>query len=205
MVAGPADRVGDGELGIVRAARGVAMTGILPTLDSAARAAVGALGVVPPESALRALRDENTGRYKLGRGGTDPRAPSPLDADGYCDCSGALCYWWGEPRRDAADGEDDIDGEWLYTTSIYLAAKRRRHGWIEVAPADVRAGDGLVYRGGLPGQRVGHCALVIARPAIVRTFADVTVIDCASRPDPAIRRRTGALWDRKSGIAVRRV
>lgn len=178
---------------------------LLDALDSAAAHAVATLEALAPESVRRALRSEGTGRYKLGRGGTDPLAPSPLDADGYCDCSGALCYWWGEPRRDAADGEDDIDGEWLYTTSIYLAAKRRRHGWIEVAPADVQPGDGLVYRGGLPGQAIGHCAIVIARPATVRAFADLTVIDCASRPDPAIRRRDGGLWSRRGGIAIRRV
>lgn len=177
---------------------------IADAIDSAARAAVGALEVVPSESVLRALSVEGTGRYLLGAGGRDPRAPSPLDAAGRADCSALLCWCWGEPRRDAADGEDDIDGEWLYTTSIYLAAKRRRHGWTEVAPADVRPGDGLVYRGGLPGQRIGHCAIAIARPAVVRTFAELTVIDCASRPDPAIRRRDGGLWDRHGGIAVRR-
>ena len=73
-----------------------------------------------------------------------------------------------------------------------------------VEVADVQPGDGLVYGA---GAKVGHCAIVVARPAVVRRFADVTVMHChgPSGTGPAITRASGALWDRKGGIAIRRV
>ena len=49
--------------------------------------------------------------------------------------------------------------------------------------------------------------IVVAVPAVVRRFADVKVIHChgPSGKGPAITRSSGALWDRKNGIAIRRV
>lgn len=153
----------------------------------------------------RALSVEGRGVYRLGAGGRDPSEPTPLDAAGRCDCSGFLCWCWCEPRRDSADGEDEIAGEWIWTDGLYRDARGPQRFGREIAAPHVQPGDALVYRGNLPGQRIGHCAVVIDRPAVVRCFADVTVIHCHAGRAPAITRSSGALWDRKNGIAIRRV
>jgi len=166
---------------------------------------------LPPDltvpSVVRALRAEGQGIYGLGKGGRRPGDPLPFDREGKLDCSGLLSWVWEESRKDSDDGEDDIDGDWIYTTALFIAAKNKSHGWIEVAPADVQPGDGLVYRGGTPTQKIGHCMLAIARQPKVRTFADVLGIHChgPSGKGPAVTRATGALFARKPGIAVRRV
>lgn len=156
------------------------------------------------EVVRRALSVEGTGIYGLGCGGKDPAAPSPLDAHGRCDCSGFLAWTWGESRHDPDDGEDEIGGDWIYTDALEADGRGPQKFARRVMPANVQPGDGLVYGA---GAKVGHCAIVIARPAVVRRFADVTVAHChgPSGKGPAITRASGALWDRKGGIAIRRV
>lgn len=175
------------------------------------RDAVGAIeraaGEAMPESVRRALACEGTGRYRLGAGGRDPSASSPLDANGECDCSGFLAFCWNEPRKDSADGEDEIAGDWIYTDSLYVDARGPQRFGREISAPHVEPGDALVYRGHVPGVPVGHCAIVIARPRIVARFADLTVIHChgPTGGSPAITRSSGALWDRRAGIGIRRV
>lgn len=173
------------------------------TAGEAVREATRRLGDV--DAVRRALSVENTGRYKLGAGGRDPSAPTPLDAAGLCDCSGFLAWAWSEPRRDSADGEDEIDGDWLNTTALYLDARGPQRFVREIAAPHVLPGDALVYRGGLPDQPVGHIGIVVARPAIVTRFADVEVIHCHSGKPPAIERATGRIWESHGGIGIRRV
>ena len=156
------------------------------------------------EVVRRALSAEGTGIYGLGKGGRDPSAPSPLDARGLGDCSGFLSWAWFESRKDTDDGEDEIGGDWIYTDALEADGRGPQRFCRRVDVADVQPGDGLVYGA---GAKVGHCAIVIARPAVVRRFADVTVMHChgPSGTGPAITRASGALWDRKGGIAIRRV
>ena len=175
------------------------------------------------EVVRRALSVEGTGLYGLGCGGRDPSASSPLGeyrprpgedpritaarrAMGplWGDCSAFLAWCWSEPRHDPDDGEDEIGGDWIYTDALEADGRGPQKFARRVMPANVQPGDGLVYGA---GAKVGHCAIVIARPAVVRRFADVTVAHChgPSGKGPAITRASGALWDRKGGIAIRRV
>lgn len=175
------------------------------------------------EAVRRALSVEGTGLYGLGCGGKDPSALSPLGeyhprpgedprvaaarrAMGrvWGDCSGFLAWAWSESRHDPDDGEDEIGGDWIYTDALEADGRGPQKFARRVMPPDVMPGDGLVYGA---GAKVGHCAIVIARGKVVRRFADVTVIHChgPSGKGPAITRSSGALWDRKGGIAIRRV
>jgi cell wall-associated NlpC family hydrolase len=156
------------------------------------------------EVVRRAKSCEGQGVYGLGHGGKDPSALSPLDKAGLLDCSGFLAWSWSEPRHDPDDGEDEIGGDWIYTDALEADARGRQRFARRILPPDVRPGDGLVYGA---GAKVGHCAIVVAVPAVARRFADVTVIHChgPSGTGPAITRSSGALWDRKQGIAIRRV
>ena len=177
----------------------------LDPAHSAADAIARAAASLPPESVRRALSVEGLGTYHLGAGGRDPGAPTPLDTSGRCDCSGFLSWCWGEPRKDSDDGEDEIAGDWIWTDGLYVDARGPQRFGREIAAPHLQIGDALVYRGNVPGQPVGHCALVIARPAVVHGFADVTVMHCHAGSRPAITRATGALWARKGGIGIRRV
>lgn len=175
------------------------------------------------EVVRRALSVEGTGIYGLGCGGRDPAAVSPLGAyqphkgeaeavtkarralgPVWCDCSGFLAWCWSESRHDPDDGEDEIGGDWIYTDALEADARGKQRFARRVLPPAVRPGDGLVYGA---GAKVGHCAIVVAVKPVVRSFADVTVVHChgPSGKGPAITRATGGLWDRKGGIAIRRV
>ena len=175
------------------------------------------------EVVRRAEAHEGQALYGLGCGGTDPSAPSPCGpykprpgedprvtaerrarGDVWLDCSGFLSWCWSEPRHDPDDGEDEIGGDWIYTDALEADAKGRQRFCRRVIPPAVKPGDGLVYGA---GAKVGHCAIVVAVPAVVRRFADLTVVHChgPSGKGPAITRSSGALWDRKGGIAIRRV
>lgn len=204
---------------------------VLEAVDAAADAILAAAAELggDVEAVRRALSTEGRGRYGLGCGGRDPRAPDPFGAYQrrpgesaavtrqrqalgrvWLDCSGALAWWWGEPRKDSADGEDEIAGDWLACDPLYADATGPRRFVRSVPAADVRPGDGLVYPGRWSGGRrmaIGHCALVIARPAVVTRLGDVAVMHChgPSGQGPTVTRGTGALWDRHGGIALRRV
>ena len=156
------------------------------------------------EVVRRAESAEGTGVYGLGKGGKDPAAPSPLDAHGLCDCSGFVAWSWSEPRHDPDDGEDEIGGDWIYTDALEADGRGPQRFARRILPPAIKPGDALVYGA---GAKVGHCAIVVAVPAVVRRFADVEVIHAhgPSGKGPAITRATGALWDRKGGIAIRRV
>lgn len=176
------------------------------------------------EVVRRALSCVGTGLYGLGSGGRDPSAPSPLGeyqprrgedprqvaarrklGKVWCDCSGFLAFAWSEPRKDSDDGADEIAGDWIYTDALARDALGPQRFARRVAIADVRPGDALVYGA---GAKVGHCAIVVGRSALVWTFADLAIAHChgPSGKGPAITRASGALWDRHDdAIAIRRV
>lgn len=211
-------------LNLARAIRDAASPHVAPAPELAAvEAAIDRDAAWAAEVVRRVESVVDTGLYGLGSGARDPSAPSPLGpyqarrgedprqvasrrAMGavWLDCSGLVAWAWSEPRHDPDDGEDEIGGDWIYTDALEADAKGRQRFCRRIPVADVQPGDGLVYGA---GAKVGHCAIVVARPRVVRRFADVGVIHChgPSGHGPAITRATGALWDRRSGIAIRRV
>lgn len=185
--------------------------------DEIADAALALLDEVPPEPAVdpledapgvdpvaRALSVVGQGVYELGRGGRRPLWPTPFDALRRCDCSGFVAWCWGLDRYQPGR----IGGGWVSTTGLYRDARGERRLVVEVPIANARPGDVLVYPSAYRDGhrvRVGHCALVVARAASVARCADLEVAECQASSAPAVRRRSGVLWDRRGGIVVRRV
>lgn len=154
----------------------------------------------------RALSVIGLGIYGLGRGGRRPLASTPLDALGRCDCSGFVAWCHGLDRYQPGQ----IAGDWLSCDLVHADATGPRRMWRRVEVADVQPGDALVYPGRhVNGRRVaiGHCAVVVERPAVVRSLAEVGAVHChgPSGHSPAIARASGDLWARRGGIAIRRV
>lgn len=160
----------------------------------------------------RAVACEGRGRYALGTGGRHPESADPFGtrrdyrATGavWCDCSGFTSFALGLDRYQPGK----IAGDWLGCNQMAADAVGPQRMFRTVAPADVRPGDLLVYPGRSVGGRrvaIGHVSVVVARPAFVRSLADVAVTHCHGGRGPAVSRATGALWERRGGIAVRRV
>jgi hypothetical protein len=118
-------------------------------------------------------------RYELGRGGRDPAATSPADAEGRCDCSGFTAWAHRIDRRQVVYGDE----VWLGTGGIiadaagdrrwYEPLERPELGALLVYAADKQAGRPYghvgIVTGGLPAEwdprslalwkalRVTHC------------------------------------------------
>src|SRR6185369_3844953 len=54
-------------------------------------------------------------KYKLGRGGLNPAAPTPADKAGLCDCSGFVCWCLGLSRQNYNPA---YHSNWISTASI---------------------------------------------------------------------------------------
>ena len=62
------------------------------------------------EAVDEALLWVGKGKYKMGRGGRRPEDGTPLDENGYCDCSGFVCHCLGIDRLE--------NNQWWNTDSI---------------------------------------------------------------------------------------
>lgn len=150
-------------------------------------------------AALRARSQVGTGRYRLGRGGRRPTAPSPLDGAGECDCSGFASWAIELDRKD-----DRIGGGWISTDSIVRDATGPRVLFEVLAPADCRPGDLVVYPGRYVGGRrvaIGHVGVIVEA---ADTIARCRVVHChgPTGQSPAIEERDGRPWATR-GIVVR--
>jgi cell wall-associated NlpC family hydrolase len=154
------------------------------------------------EVVARALSVVGQGVYQLGKGGRNPEAPSPL-IGGRCDCSGFASWCSGLDRYQP----DQIDGDWISTTSIYRDATGPRRMFDVVELAAAQPGDLVVYPSRYRlGVRtgIGHVGVVVAVTG--PGWSGLDVVDCAGRRPPAIAHRPdgGALWGRRGGAVVRR-
>jgi LysM repeat protein len=92
--------------------------------------------------------------YRLGAGGMSPKQNLPAQ-DGYCDCSGFICWVLGLSRNTDIPYYKAKAGGWIYTDSI---------------EADIKSPSGIFERLDLPelgcivvygaGDRIGHVGLV---------------------------------------------
>ena len=149
----------------------------------------------------RAVGMVGRGRYRLGKGGRDPRALSPFDG-GECDCSGFASWCLGLDRFQPGR----IDGDWIATTSIHRDATGPKRMFRAVPIEEARAGDLVVYPSRYrAGMRVsiGHVGVVVERTG--DGWDGLRVIDCAGRKGAAVAYRAGTLWGAKGGIVARRV
>jgi len=126
------------------------------------------------DAVQRALRFVDTGKYKLGRGGYKFNRTTPMDADGFCDCTGFAPSWcYQMPRQDK---ELKL---WWNTTAICHDAlgKQLRFQLIK-------------HTQDLAALQVVHCH----GPSPSKKNPN---------PPPAISRASGLLWKRKKAIVVR--
>ncbi len=115
--------------------------------------------------------------YKLGKGGRKPDAPHPADANGQCDCSGAVAWFLGLDRYQPGK----VSGDWLSTSSMVREATAGRLFRVVVDP---EPGDVVVYgdyvKDGI--RRQGHCGIVVAAPAqcLPDVWSSIRVVHCSS-------------------------
>lgn len=127
---------------------------------------------------------DDPGRYGLGRGGFDPKADTPYDDAGLCDCTGAIAW----------------------AAMISRRPKPSRKWWIESTACvkDIMGKQEVFHRLDVPvagcfgfypdrGKRQGHGFLV----SKVRSASDFDIIDCSPSNDDddgkAINERSG-VW-----------
>lgn len=162
-------------------------------------AAVRGTGALAVERALSVV---GQGRYRLGRGGRSPESPTPFDAAGLCDCSGALAWFYGLDRYQPGR----IAGDWISSKSVHDDALAACRLFRRVRLEDARPGDTVVYPSLYRGKvrtRVGHVGLVVAVNG--PGWPGLDVVDCAARKGAAVGHRTGTLWGAKDGIVARAV
>ncbi len=118
------------------------------------------------ERALSAVGQRT--RYKLGRGGYDPRTAHPGSE---CDCSGFVAWCLGLPRKNAAI-------EWIETSRIVNDALGA--GKLFVGVDAPEPGDFVVY--GDKGGKQGHCGIVITAPQECAEdwYSRAAVVHCSS-------------------------
>lgn len=141
---------------------------------------------------LRALSAVGTGRYRLGRGGFDPRAASPLDKDGLVDCTGFVA-WCLMMRRDQVNANKPWSKylPWIESSLIVRDATGRQVVFVRIdEPVP-----GCVATVGDRGQRQGHAAVVSHADAKGERW----IVD-ASPAVPAIRHRPGGSFLKRPGI-----
>jgi cell wall-associated NlpC family hydrolase len=57
-------------------------------------------------------------KYKLGSGGMDPNASTPVNLSGECDCSGFVCWCFEMSRKTNHPAYVQFNGGWINTDAI---------------------------------------------------------------------------------------
>ncbi len=155
--------------------------------------------IVPVNGAIRRARAlerarsmVGRGRYHLGAGGKDPKAPDPFDSDGTSDCSGFVAWCLELPRK-------SDDGVWFYTDALEADARGQVKGDLGdgVAWDAAQPGDLVVYGA---GPKTGHVGIV----SQVGAAGPVSAIHCRSGAAPAVV-ETGAAFFKARGAVVLRL
>lgn len=125
--------------------------------------------MITPEQALtRAYRQIGKGIYRLGSGGMDPSAASPLNVNGECDCSGFTSWVQGYSRKTSHPLYVKFNGGWINTDAIVHDLKECTGIFRPLE--EPKVGALLVY--GRVGSRVGHVG-------IISSLDPVRVIHCS--------------------------
>lgn len=123
------------------------------------------------------------GKYKLGKGGRDPQAPTPFDAHGYADCSAYVCWAVGLDRYQDGWG-------WLDTSGLIRAARDERFVHLDLVEKP-EMGDIIVYGDWITSERKvrqGHCGIVIGEIPRWGRWDELLIDDCS----PSNERRFGS-------------
>lgn len=136
--------------------------------------------------------------YGLGRGGTNPAAPKPMDAKGRCDCTG-LASWVLGVSRLQGDKRKPWSRflPWIETTLVYRDATGSQRMFRTIK--DAVPGCIVVYGDRL--SRQGHVGIVVRDSG-----GNLTTVDCSpGRGSKAIAPRPLKWWlepRRKAVFAV---
>lgn len=140
--------------------------------------------------------------YGLGHGGRDPKASTPADAEGKCDCSGAVCYAYGMDRLTDDPFYEQQTGGWINTAAMKRDARDPR-GLFDLVTGPARPGDAFVFGPG-NGRAYGHTGIITAVDAQGRP---TKVAHCSgAHSSPRAIRETGPeVFLRNGAIIVRLV
>lgn len=96
--------------------------------------------------------------YKLGQGGINPDRSSPSNIDGFCDCSGFICWCLGISRMTKDITAVKFNGGWINTDLIVFDAQVST-GQFEklIVP---RVGALIVYGSKGLVKRIGHVGII---------------------------------------------
>lgn len=134
--------------------------------------------------------------YDLGKGGFDPKAPTP---GSHCDCSGFVS-WCISMSRNQGDKKKPWSKlfRWIETTAVFNDAANKQLVFVKLASPEPGC---LVVYGDSNGHQ-GHIGVVTA----VRSIRDFDVVDCSfgsyRREGDAILERNGSFFRGKGGIFV---
>jgi len=134
--------------------------------------------------------------YKLGAGGRRPRAKTPADDAGFCDCSGFIAWCFGVDRKTDHPWYKNQNGGWLETTAIMRDARVPFGMFDEIPEGLVRPGVVIVY-----GDRKEHMAVsggtrhVQGHVGIVRSISPLRIIHCSRTNQRLARQRAVAESD----------
>lgn len=136
-------------------------------------------------------------KYKLGRGGTKPTAPTPADGSGQCDCSGFVCWCLGMSRKTKHPAYLKHNGGWINTSAIVFDAKNPV-GFFSRLQAPV---PGALWVYPWAGKRPGHVAIVEAVKK-----SGVSIIHCSGgnfrRTGDAIGRTSAAMFEKNPAALI---
>jgi cell wall-associated NlpC family hydrolase len=150
-----------------------------------------------PLAVRRMLQLVGHGVYCLGAGGRRPDASDPYSSCAkpgthrhahrgrvFCDCSGAICWALGIPRK------DPVTGRWLNTDEMERLARRQDIAWMHARPGDV-----LVFGA---GAAIGHCGMVtrcdVGGPSMVAHFSASGTVGGKHEPPTLFKRKGALVW-----------
>jgi len=141
--------------------------------------------------------------YALGKGGYDPGARTPADANGLADCSGFVAWAIGRDRRPSTSWR-----WWFSTDSIVSDAKNHGILFDLVEKSEIKPGDVIAYPDYRRGSRLrqGHTAIITGVSWDNSGNPTIEIIDCSSsqseRTGQAIHERNGDFFLRKTSTII---
>jgi CHAP domain len=129
-------------------------------------------------------------KYGLGKGGNNPDAPTPADKNGYCDCSGFICWCLRLKRQTTHPA---YPSGWINTSSI-VADANSAVGFFSRLQTPT---PGALWVYGWRQKRAGHVAII---ETVSKTGC--TIIHCRSTKGDAIARTSGALFEKNPAAII---
>lgn len=140
--------------------------------------------------------------YALGKGGFNPDAAYPWNAQHECDCSGFVAWCLGVNRHTDHPWYAKYNGGWLETTAIVRDAMERGVGMFDLVTwREARPGHLIVY-GDAQGHQ-GHVGIITGCGG----DGPISAVHCSkgnqARVHDAIQDTGVTVWKERNGIVAR--